>query len=49
MHSCPRHGVEKRVRRKVKDPDIAAKLIPNFSMGCKRISPSIHYLKVCSN
>ena len=41
-----RNQIENRYKRKVKNPETAAKLIPNFSMGCKRISPSIFYLKV---
>ena len=32
-------------RSQVKDPDLAEKLLPNFDIGCKRITPSNDYLR----
>jgi len=37
--------VRKHIRSVVKDPETAEKLIPNFSMGAKRITPSDYYLQ----
>ena len=37
-------NVANRVMEIVKDPDVAKKLIPNYIMGCKRITPSNDYL-----
>ena len=41
-------GVHQKVRAYikavVKDPELAAKLTPDYDMGCKRITPSDHYL-----
>ena len=38
------HMVKKYVRKVVKDPETAAKLTPDYLMGCKRITPSDTYL-----
>ena len=37
--------VRKHIRSVVKDKETAEKLIPNFSMGAKRITPSDYYLQ----
>ncbi len=34
------------MRKMVNDKELAEKLIPNFELGCKRITPSDTYLKV---
>ena len=36
----------KYIKSVVKDPELAAKLTPNYEPGCKRITPSDTYLKV---
>jgi len=36
--------IRKHVRKTVKNPDLAKKLIPSYDMGCKRITPSDTYL-----
>ena len=34
------------MKKMVKDPELAKKLIPTYPIGCKRITPSDTYLKV---
>jgi len=49
VHNRSRDLVHKamsaHIRRKVKDPSVAAKLVPSYPMGCKRITPSDTYLQ----
>ncbi|BDD60089.1 hypothetical protein MPDQ_005400 [Monascus purpureus] len=33
------------MRTKLKDEDLANKLIPNFALGCRRLTPDIGYLE----
>ena len=40
------HLFEGFIRKTVQDPKTAEKLIPNYDIGCKRITPSDVYLKV---
>jgi len=40
--------VKKEMQKIIKDPVLEEKLIPKYSMGCKRITPSDHYLEVRS-
>ena len=37
--------VRAHIRKVVKDPETARKLTPSYDMGCKRITPSDHYLQ----
>ena len=37
--------VRSHIRKVVKDPETARKLTPSYDMGCKRITPSDHYLQ----
>lgn len=39
-----RGRVTEYFRQTVKDPEVCEKLIPKYPMGCKRITPSDHYL-----
>jgi hypothetical protein len=34
------------MKKMIKDPAVAEKLIPKYPLGCKRITPSDTYLKV---
>ena len=36
--------IETEMRKVVKDPELVEKLIPEYDMGCKRITPSYNYL-----
>jgi len=40
--------VKKEMQKIIKDPVLEEKLIPKYFMGCKRITPSDHYLEVRS-
>jgi hypothetical protein len=42
----PQGMVTKAMKQSVKDPVLAQKLVPNYPLGCKRITPSDTYLKV---
>ena len=37
--------VTKHYQMVVKDPEVCKKLIPNYEFGCKRVTPSNHYLQ----
>ncbi len=38
--------IVKGMKKVVKDPELAEKLVPKYPVGCKRITPSDTYLKV---
>ena len=37
--------IEAEMRKVVKDPELVEKLIPEYDVGCKRITPSYNYLQ----
>ncbi|KAF2498482.1 FAD/NAD(P)-binding domain-containing protein [Lophium mytilinum] len=40
-----RATMEKHMKDQLQDPDLESKLIPNWSVGCRRLTPGIKYLE----
>ena len=38
--------ITKEITKAVNDPELAKRLLPNYNLGCKRITPSDRYLQV---
>lgn len=49
MQEAARKAMLKQMKEKLRDPYLESKLVPDWSVGCRRLTPGINYLESLSN